>query len=191
MTPALLADSPTPCPVSVPVPVISSRTDYPLGVTDRWGQWLMKDGHADKLMQKFGWDFCADTLHDPRRFMELNFETSALAIRQGRLGVHTEIELSITDAGPDNYQSTVSRSLPSDDFLAAIALWQERLAPIQEAFPQSDVFLAEGVTFDGRLTINAFTPLTGDMETLVFNSPYTADGEIQALDRQLNALLIK
>lgn len=171
--------SPVP-PVSVPV--VSSKDAWPEWVTSRWGEWHMDRQTGATMISRFGEDISRDG--DPRHLMAHRFETSAIALRHGRLGVHSEIELDITE-GDDAEDSTV---LSSAAFARAIGTWQSRLAPLVDAFPKSEVFLAHGITYDGRLTLNAFTPLQEDGEH--FRSPYAEADRIEALDTALNELLL-
>lgn len=177
------------------IPVITCLDNTPIYLTDRWGSWILGRGPientnslSDRLANKFS-EEDPKTLGDPRWFMGSN-EISHIAYMTGRVGILTEVELKYVESSDVEIvmedEDSGTTLVPPSDFAVMIIENQKELSGLQEAFPESTLFVMHGEsTYDGRLTICAFTPLSGQNE-MIYDSPYFVAHEIQALDNFLN-----
>jgi hypothetical protein len=156
-----------------PIPLITSHNQYPVPLTDRWGEFMDADQlerfwfkeidakHANavakvrkahkNLIEQYGQtDMPASHAGDPRLFQhdEMSFVAHSIDRMGGcQLGIHAELELDTDDH--------------SDELVTELAkVWQYRLDPLTSIYNHTTFFLAMGgMTYHDRLTLNAFTPL--------------------------------
>lgn len=180
------------------IPVYRDHTTAPVTITNRerlWVPWVAGTWPLlDELHTKFGTgfnendDWVGFKEGDPRRVIEaVNSDSLFIAVHEGKVGILTEVELDIAPGDVREVRINGTRDLPEKDFLKAIDVWKNRLETVgaQTAFPHSQVFLAShAATYDARLCLCAFTPLSGQ-EDMSFSSPYAAASEIEALDTLL------
>lgn len=162
------------------IAVINTIAHYPVPLTDRWGDyndrstlkqhWKALDG-SDVLdayallhgrynsgeMDRYG-----NPMHlsigDPRAFQ--HEEVTFVAVREGRIGIHAEVELDVefNDLDdPSEFEDEITRA----EFDELASYYTEKLRGLADAYPKTQFFIAHGeeVTYKGRVTINAFTPL--------------------------------
>jgi hypothetical protein len=177
------------------IPVISTLDAYPFFLTDRFGEWqcstkappLVKE-LCVKFIDAFGNEPGPLKPGDPRAFMGGN-ETTFLVVKDGRFGVLSEIELGIAEEGDPNQTARPSEWVNAEDFAARLQEWSRALNDLAPAYPGSEFFLAHGEpTFDGRLSLEAFTPVEVGWGCAC-QDPYRAQGKsIERLDEAMNAL---
>jgi len=159
-----------PSPEQQAIPLINSKMDYPIPLTDRFGDfwesneldrfWLKEmtekkpwraaeiKASLEGLKRQYGNDF--DSLDqplrtgDPRQFM--SEEITFVSFYGGEIGIHAEFELDLEGS--------------ADELSGEIEKWQKALYPLDRVHNHTRFFLALGdVTYKGRLTLNAFTTL--------------------------------
>lgn len=180
-----------------PIPVISTNENYPFFITDRFGEWIWS-AKAPEIVKELGKKFLdafgndpntALKPGDPRALMGGN-ETSFLVVKDGRFGVLTEIELNFAEE-PDAPEPghRISDWVNADEFSTRVQEWSRLLADFAPNYQASEFFLAHGApTYDGRLALNAFTPVEVGWGC-VCADPYRAQGKsIERLDEAMNAL---
>lgn len=152
--------------------VITDQKLTPIPLTDRWGTfnnadhtaqyWLAPVGHTENVTGHSILETLATLtslyggtpeplLGDPRRYMDSSEDSfvAVLVADDGRLaiGIHHEMELD-TDGCDDEQRLEIAQS------------WRGELDRLAELFPHSTFYAAFGeFTYEGRVTINAFTPL--------------------------------
>lgn len=168
------------------IPIISLAPAAPVPLTDRWGEYIPRDifkkrwglhgsaaqayenlrGHYDQgEMDPEGnplYDGCSNG--DPRN--HLHREISFVAVHGGEVGILVEVELLSTfNEGVVLDNEYDDSELSPDDFTRLAATLQARLAELAPRYPHTQFFITHGdeVTFEGRVTVNAFTPLLDGM----------------------------
>lgn len=181
------------------LPVITDPKDYPFCISDRFGAWHAPANlpePAKELLNKFIETFGNESgqlrLGDPRAFMGGN-ETSLQAVKDGRFGLLTEIELDFSESdGSIASDQSISEQIDGDEFAARLRAWSDRLATLAPEYPLSEFFMAHGApTFDGRACLCAFTPVTVGWNCHC-EDPYLAQGNgksIAALDAAIGELV--
>lgn len=161
------------------IAVINTTPNYPIPLTDRWGDytcrsallqhWNIIEGsdayEAYELLRgrydSGEIDSQGNPLHlsigDPRAFQ--HEEVTFIAFHEGRIGIHAELELE--EKYNEEEESSDYDELTKSEFEEWVAYYSDKLKPMAEAYPETKFFIAHGedVTYKGRVTINAFTPL--------------------------------
>lgn len=187
--------------------IISQSAAAPIPLTDRFGEYIPRKsfkeswsfngpaaqnyenlrGHYDQgEMDSEGNSLYAGfSVGDPRN--HLHREISFVAVYNGKLGILSEVELNAHyngDAGECG-----ENDLSDAQFVDMAATLQARLADLSARYPHTDFFITHGnkVTLDGRVVVNAFTPLLdgtlpGGLRLapeyrMVMVSPYFGSGE--------------
>ena len=175
------------------VPVISMRGDFPVSLSTRFGALtslkrmsystlglpergsILED--ARKLADSYGdtdITFGKFKDGDPRRFMSL--ETTKLAVRYGQIGIHVEVEINAEFRNEPDRAKRDRGELSPEIFDRWCSQFTRNLEAIASLYPETFFFIAYGdaLTFRGRVTLNAFTPLlsVGTSELPNFVSPY-------------------
>lgn len=159
--------------------IISQNVAAPIPLTDRFGEYIprrtFKDswsfngpaaqgyenlrGHYDQgEMDAEGNSLYAGfSVGDPRN--HLHRQISFVAMYNGQLGILCEVELNAHyngDAGESG-----ENDLLDSQFVELAASLQQRLADLSAKYPHTEFFITHGnkVTLDGRVVVNAFTPL--------------------------------
>lgn len=162
------------------IAVINTIPNYPIPLTDRWGDytcrttllqhWNIVEGsdayEAYELLRgrydSGEMDSQGNPLHlsigDPRGFQ--HDEATFIAFHKGQIGIHAEVELDVefNDLDdPSEFEDEITRA----EFDELAAYYTDKLQALVEAYPETQFFIAHGedVTYKGRVTINAFTPL--------------------------------
>lgn len=155
------------------IPLVTATDDYPIPLCDRFGYFSTKDdldrfwmpqihnnrdamgsvimANLEGLRGQYaptGDD--ADiqvgsaSFGDPRRF--LAEDMTFVAFYKGAIGIHAEFETGLNDI-PEEMAPHIER-------------FQKAMEPLDSIYPHTRFFLAAGdMTYDNRLTLNAFTPL--------------------------------
>jgi hypothetical protein len=189
------------------IAIISENIAAPIPLTDRFGEYIPRNsfkdswsfngaasqsyenlrGHYDQgEMDAEGNSLYAGfSVGDPRN--HLHREISFVAVYNGKLGILSEVELNAHYNGAAG--ETGENDLSDSQFVEMAATLQERLADLPARYPQTDFFITHGnkVTLDGRVVVNAFTPLLdGELPgglrlapeyKMVMISPYFVPGE--------------
>lgn len=170
------------------IPLIADQKEYPIPLTDRFAEFWEEHGLEEFWLSDIPADsperiHLLDTLAalknqfdhidtsepmlpgDPRHHQteEVCFVTRGLfGVGEGKTGLHAEFELDTED-------------FTDSEIHCATTYWRQQLAILSEHFPHTTFFLASGdVTYRGRLTLNAFTPLEARQadQPFLFTSPY-------------------
>ncbi|WP_166256354.1 hypothetical protein [Marinobacter salicampi] len=169
------------------IPVINSQQAYPTPLTDRWGDYICRSVLADhwdvnedspahqayELLR--GRYDCGEhddqgnslyaefTPGDPRAFQYE--EAGFVAFWYNQIGIFTEVELAaeFNDLDCSDFESgvDVGDEITRAQFDALVAKYSPTMLELAAAYPQTQFFIAHGdnVTYRGRVTLNAFTPL--------------------------------
>lgn len=169
------------------IPVINTKQAYPTPLTDRWGDyicrsvladhWGVKEDspalHAYELLRgrydSGEQDDQGNPLYneftpgDPRAFQYE--EACFVGFWKYQIGIFTEIELAaeFNDFDYTEIESgvDVEDEITRAQFDALVAKLSPKLLELAAQYPQTQFFIAHGdaVTYRGRVTLNAFTPL--------------------------------
>lgn len=192
------------------VNIITKEEDAPVILSTRFAEWIPGRGAvvdtlalSDWLEAKFGdGEMVEGRWHpftgDPRAFRggdEISF-VAAMRRTSGSLlvGILTEVELAYVE-GEEGDESTEDADgnlvLPPPVFAELVEQYRDKLKELQDAFPHSDFLIAHGsVTYQGRLSLLAFTPLSGQ-EEMHYSSPYREPGEIEALAKMMMKMTLE
>lgn len=163
------------------IPTFSDHAEYPRCLTDRWGEWITTGPWGIQPMSSV----------DPRSFMASN-ETTFVALRNdGVIGILSEVETNFY-LDPDWVNDECDHAFTIEGYVELKKKIAVDLAALQKTFEHSKIFFGEGgVTFDGRLTLCAFTPLVRATDADPYSSPYgvSTPTAIETLDSALADVL--
>ncbi|ARM86144.1 hypothetical protein [Marinobacter salarius] len=194
-------------PKASSIPIHTERNSTPIPLASRFGEWMDNavlinnwhqnaDGDVLQTLGLIASRFPTESDHithpgDPRNFCDE--EVGFVAMFKGRLGIHVELELNFA-LDEDNdplVQAKDEELVPPDVFERRLMFWREKLASMDALFPHTEFFIAHGeMTYMGRVTINAFTPLSngivGDQtiarpDEFFMLSPYLPNQEIPSI----------
>lgn len=169
-------------PTPAGIPTISNQAEYPRCLTDRFGDWNITGP----------WSDAPPSSVDPRSFMGSNDTTFVARWKDGVIGILSEVESNFY-LDPDWLNEEYDRALFTiEGYVELKKKIAVDLAALQKMFEHSKVFFAEGgVTFDGRLTLCAFTPLVRATDADPYSSPYgvSTPTAIETLDSALMDVL--
>lgn len=192
------------------ISIISLPEGSPIQLTDRWGEYIPRktfkthwdpSGSASQAYENLRGQYDQGEMDpegnslygrcsngDPRKHLQQ--EISFVAVLGDKVGIHVEVELLKTynDEEAINAQGDDSE-LTVAEFTQLASTLQDRLTALASRYPHTQFFITHGdqVTFEGRVTVNAFTPLLVGMlpgnlriapeHKMLMVSPYFEAGE--------------
>lgn len=167
------------------IQILNLKSNYPTLLTDRWGDYMERTvlaehwnvGEEDPAMQAYELlrgrydsgehDSDGNPLHhgfsigDPRAF--LAEESCYVAFYENRIGIHAEVELDVEFNDLDDAAAVedTDEEITREEFEKLVERYTPKLQGLAEIYPETRFFIAHGedVTYRGRVTLNAFTPL--------------------------------
>ncbi|WP_372997533.1 hypothetical protein [Marinobacter sp.] len=189
------------------IAIISCKEAAPIPLTDRFGEYVARkefknlwafNGAASQNYENLRghyyqgeMDVEGNSLYagfsvgDPRN--HLHWESSFVAVHNEQLGILVEIELGAHYNGENG--PIGENDLTDAEFIELASILQGRLAELSAHYPHTQFFITHGnkVTLEGRIVVNAFTPLLdGELPgglrlapeyRMVMISPYFTPGE--------------
>lgn len=164
--------------------VIDQKQNSPAPITDRFGDYMSQDvldkfwpqlatgtmgeSAGDLLRGRYDageQDSQGNSLYaecapgDPRNFQYE--EAGFVAFWNGMIGIHSEIEMAVEFNDLDLPKSFAPEELTPDEFKALAEYCTESMLVLAEKYPHTQFYIAHSsnVTFEGRVTLNGFTPL--------------------------------
>lgn len=186
--------------------IISNFANYGFFLTSRHGDFIGSSegaGEATRIGQLFEERYSYDVPFDettkkfvfaegdPRRYMGEE-EMSFVIVRNGKLGILAEGEMDIAAGDESSDGLTRDRNgtlvVSPQQMAEAANHWLGKLAPLASEYPLTEFFVSHGeVAYDGRLQVNAFTPLFE--RDGKFYSPYEDDAKIGQLDGRIASMI--